>query len=259
MVGHSLNTAQSPSEQPLLGILGGMGPLATAHFYRLLVERTPSRRDQDHLRIAIWSDPSVPDRTAALLGRGPSPVPGLLRGLHWLRDAGATCVVMPCNTAHAFIEELTAATELEIVDMIWVALKAAQSLELGAHRIGVLATSGTRDFGLYERAAAHLGVDVVTVKPHYQREVDVAIGAIKAGAGHDAIVPVVQRAIERLAKAGAVAVIAACTELSLILPYSTFELPIVDSAASLADAAVLRMLAPSIAVHLTPSTADQHP
>ncbi|MEV5281501.1 aspartate/glutamate racemase family protein [Streptomyces sp. NPDC052811] len=95
---------------PTLGVLGGMGPLATADFYRKLVERTPARADQGHLPVLIWAYPHVPDRSAALLGEGPSPVPALVED-RWSQCVGAACVAIPCNTAHAYADQLTRATE----------------------------------------------------------------------------------------------------------------------------------------------------
>ncbi|MFI0220807.1 aspartate/glutamate racemase family protein [Streptomyces lydicus] len=81
-----------------------MGPLATADFYRRLVERTPAAGDQGHLPVVMWADPGVPDRTAALLGKGPSPVPALVEGARWLQRAGVSCIAVPCNTAHAYVQ-----------------------------------------------------------------------------------------------------------------------------------------------------------
>jgi len=63
-----------------VGILGGMGPAATADFYTKLIQSTPATQDQDHLPVIIWADPSMPDRTAALLGNGPGPEHDARRG-----------------------------------------------------------------------------------------------------------------------------------------------------------------------------------
>lgn len=231
----------SQKAQPLLGILGGMGPLATAHFYRLLVERTPAEVDQQHLAVAIWADPSIPDRTAALLGDGPSPVPAMLRGLGWLRAAGADCIAIPCNTAHAFVDELARVAGVEILHIAEVALGAAQAAGPRPCRVGVLATAGTRRARLYEEPAERLGIDVVPVSAEIQERIDAAISAVKAGQSPAASAPQLRDAVERVAAAGADVAIAACTELSLILPFVDSPLPVVDSTASLADAALLRL------------------
>ncbi|MGW3561021.1 amino acid racemase [Streptomyces sp. NPDC000963] len=162
--------------RPVLGILGGMGSLATADFYRRVVERTPAGSDRAHLPVVMRADPAVPDRTAALLGEGPSPVPALVEGARRLQRAGASCIAVPCDTAHAYVERLSRATDAEVLDMIGAALEAAAACRApGTERVGVLATRGTRLAGLYERTGARLGLDVVHVPASVQeRYVDAA-------------------------------------------------------------------------------------
>ncbi len=83
-----------------IGILGGMGPEATGYFFNLLVKRTAAAADQDHIPILLWNNPRIPPRTEAILGRGPSSLPALLRGVRILERGGAGLIVMPCITAH---------------------------------------------------------------------------------------------------------------------------------------------------------------
>src|SRR5690606_23023618 len=92
--------------KPIVGILGGMGPLATADLYRKIIEVTPATRDQDHLHVIIDADPTVPDRTQALLHGAEDPTPWLVAGARRLESAGASFIVIPCNTAHAFLDRL---------------------------------------------------------------------------------------------------------------------------------------------------------
>lgn len=225
-----------------LGILGGMGPLATADFYRRLVQRTPASSDQEHLPVLMWADPGVPDRTAALLGTGPSPVPGLVEGARWLRRAGASCLAVPCNTAHAYLGEVSRATGLEVLDMVGGALAAAAGQVPGATRIGVLATRGTRAAALYERAGERLGLEVVQVPEAVQREcVDPAIRSVKAG---DRLVEPerwIELAVRVLKDRGAEAVIAACTEIPLVSGPAGRVLPLTDSTDALVDLALARL------------------
>src|SRR5579875_1708753 len=102
----------SPFGGKILGVLGGMGPLASAHFMARLTLLTPATRDQDHIPAVLWSDPRVPDRNAARLGTGADPLPVLLRGLAGLRAAGAGAIAIPCNTAHGWYDGMTAACPL---------------------------------------------------------------------------------------------------------------------------------------------------
>ena len=98
----------------MLGVLGGMGPLASAQFMLRLTLLTPAERDQDHVPAVLWSDPHVPDRAAAWGGTGPDSLPMLVRGLQGLAVAGCGAVAIPCNTAHGWIDGMRAATALPI-------------------------------------------------------------------------------------------------------------------------------------------------
>lgn len=228
------------SAQPRrLGILGGMGPLATVHFYRRLIERTPAGSDQEHVPVAIWADPTVPDRTDALLGRGPSPVPAMVAGLAWLAEAHATCVAIPCNTAHAYVAELREHSDLMILDMVHAAMEACRTLQPGIHRVGVLATEGTRAARLYEAAGERLGIDVVQVSPlTQQRYVSPAIAMVKQGGDLNRASRYVARAAGELLLSGAEVAIAACTEIPVVMADAAQVLPMVDSTEALADAAL---------------------
>ncbi|CAL9600916.1 aspartate/glutamate racemase family protein [Streptomyces sp. enrichment culture] len=232
--------------RPALGILGGMGPLATADFYRRLVARTPAGSDQEHVPVLMWADPAVPDRTAALLGEGPSPVPALVEGARWLRRAGVSCVAVPCNTAHAYIEQISKATGIEVLDMIRAALQAAAGQAPGVARVGVLATRGTRLAELYERAGAVLGVEVIQVPSRVQHAyVDSAIRAVKAGGDLSDAEHWIAAATETLKEKGAQVAIAACTEIPLISRAAGQVLPLVDSTDALVDTALDRLWKPA--------------
>ncbi|SEB78722.1 aspartate racemase [Streptomyces sp. TLI_105] len=226
-----------------------MGALATADFYRRLVQRTPAGSDQAHLPVLVWADPAVPDRTAALLGEGPSPVPALAEGARWLQRAGVSCIAVPCNTAHAYVEQLSGATGAGVLDMIRAALETAARRVHGLERVGVLATRGTRLTGLYERAGARLGLDVVQVPASVQEEyVDAAIRAVMGGADPTGPERWIATAAESLQGQGDQAVVAACTEIPLVSGAAARVLPLVDSTDALAEAAVARLWRPTSGV-----------
>ncbi|MFJ5290510.1 aspartate/glutamate racemase family protein [Streptomyces sp. NPDC088348] len=229
--------------RPLLGILGGMGPMATAHFYRRLIERTPARGDQEHLPVAIWADPTVPDRTEALLGRGPSPLSAMLTGVSWLTQARATCVAIPCNTAHAYIATLRTHTDVPILDMVSAALEACRTLQPALERIGVLATEGTRIAGLYDVAGEQLGLQIVHVpQPTQTRHVNRAIADVKRGDDTARARDDIAMAVGELQKAGAEMAIAACTEIPLVADEAQRIMPVLDSTSALADQALTMLL-----------------
>ena len=222
---------------PLLGVLGGMGPLATVSFYRTLVELTPASRDQEHLRTLIWSDPSIPDRSSALLGDGISPLAQMCSGVALLESAGATAIAIPCNTAHAFVPALRQEASVPIIDMVraTVADCAAQLPSGGV--IGVLATRGTQQSKLYDLAAREMGVRVRYPTERDQgRLVDRAIAMVKGGQDLRGAGALVAEATQRLMDAGAGVVVGACTEIPVAAEAAAQRVPLVDSLRSLAMA-----------------------
>ncbi len=205
-----------------IGVLGGMGPEASADFYRRITAHTVAAKDQEHLHVIVDSDPSVPDRTAFLKGRGPDPTPVLISMARRLAAAGAELLVMACNTAHAFYAEVAASVEVPLVD--WVA-EAAQSVAAGRAPgigVGVLATTGTIEAGLYQRAFGASGLTVVLPGEERQEELMRIIygpEGVKAGAtDRDSLARRVREIAEDLNRNGAAATLLACTELSALFP-----------------------------------------
>ncbi|MGP3920580.1 aspartate/glutamate racemase family protein [Nonomuraea sp. 10N515B] len=225
----------------IIGILGGMGPAATADFYAKLVSMTPGSSDQDHLRTVIWSDPTIPDRTEALLGDGPDPTPWLLDGSRVLREAGATLIAIPCNTAHAFVPRIADHVGLPIVHMIGEVARHLTTLSPRIHTAGLLATTGTVRAGLYQEWLDRFGIRLLLPDATSQdHEIMTAIHAVKAGARDVTATEPLARAARRLAAQGAQAIIAGCTEIPLGLPAETVDVPLIDSALVLAQALVRR-------------------
>ncbi|WP_431284236.1 aspartate/glutamate racemase family protein [Humitalea sp. 24SJ18S-53] len=226
----------------MLGILGGMGPLAGAQFLARLTLLTPAERDQDHLPCVLWSDPRVPDRTAARLGTGPDPLPALLRGLRALEAAGATAIAIPCNTAHGWFDDMRAACPLPILHIVDAAAADLARQGVAPGPIGLLATEGTLAMRLYQQRLEAAGWDVLV--PDAATMADVvspAIAAIKAGAVGPAGLPL-RAAAAGLVARGARAVVLGCTEIPLGLPEGPLRdslgVPVVDTIDALALAAI---------------------
>lgn len=133
-----------------IGILGGMGPLATADLFRKITLLTKASCDNDHIRVYIDSNAQIPDRTAAILHGGKDPLPQMRAALHSLEACGASCVIMPCNTAHYFLPQLQAETKLPFLSMLEATAKACAKFYPGK-TAAVLATKGTLATGLYEK------------------------------------------------------------------------------------------------------------
>lgn len=211
-----------------IGVLGGMGPEATAYFFRLLIASTTAAKDQDHVPVLIWSDPRIPPRSDAILLGGPSPLPALLQGLALLEQGGAGLVVMPCLTAHHYIRELTAAAGVPFVDLIEESLRFARARIAKLRRVGLLASSGTVQAGLFHRAFEKRGIEVLAPAPQGQESVMAAILEIKAGRVAGRPRAAIVRAARKLIARGAEAVIAGCTEVPLALTADDIEVPLIE-------------------------------
>ncbi len=223
----------------IVGILGGMGPLATVDLYRKIVLATPVRCDQDHLHGIIDADPTIPDRSAALRGEVPDPTPCLVRGARRLEGAGADFIVIPCNTAHAFLPALRPRIGIPILDMIAETAERVRAAYPAAYRVGILATRGTIDSGLYHGALRARGLEpLIPPRAVQELSVDTAIAAVKAGGTGAAVSALLAGAGRALAGAGAEVLLAACTEIPLVLTSAAVPVPLLDPTQVLAEAAV---------------------
>ncbi|MDQ1078499.1 aspartate/glutamate racemase family protein [Pseudoroseomonas cervicalis] len=226
---------------PFLGVLGGMGPLASAQFMLRLTLLTPAERDQDHLPALLWSDPRIPDRTAARLAGGEDPLPWLLRGIAGLESAGCGAIAIPCNTAHGWYEAMQAATPLPILHIVDAAAEELARQGVASGRIGLLATAGTLAMRLYQPRLEARGYSVITPDEAEMRDlVSPGIALVKANRVAEAYSPLAEAAA-RLKARGAAAVVLGCTEIPLGIqagPSAEIGLPLVDTIDALALAAL---------------------
>lgn len=230
-----------PDGQKVVGVLGGMGPEATLAFYANVIAATPAKRDQDHLQVIINSNPKIADRTAAVLGAGPSPVPAMVESLEALARAGASFVVIPCVSAHAFIDELGRASPLPLISILDVVAAAIAAHPARVQRVALLATTGTIRAGVFERRLNASGVDVLCPGDAEQRVVSASIQAVKAGATaaeRRAIAGELRRVTDGLVAASAQGIVLGCTEIPLVFPSEGAGVPVFDSLKLFAQAAV---------------------
>lgn len=216
-----------------------MGPAATADFYMKLVSRVRANVDQEHPKVIIWSDPTVPDRSRAITGGGPDPTPWLLRGAEHLFNAGATVLAMPCNTAHAFRAAIVDHVDIPVMDMISEVVERVSVTVRDAAAVGVLATSGTITARLYQHAFAGAGIDVVIPDEPTQVDVDGVIRAVKSGRREQVLSQALARAAKTLGARGARIIVAGCSEIPLALGATACPVPLIDSTLVLADAVLL--------------------
>ena len=206
---------------PIVGVLGGVGPAATAVFLDLLVQLTDSSTDQGNIDALVTQHSSIPDRTAHILDPTGSPDPGpvLAHDARFLERAGADFLVLPCNTAHHYAVQVREAISVDLVSIVRTTTSAVQQrlAELGAQStpVAIFATEGNIAAGVYQDALASVGLTAVEPDAATQAVINSLIyDQVKAGlpADVDALADVVEDA----ARGGAAAVIFGCTELSVV-------------------------------------------
>lgn len=204
-----------------VGVIGGVGPAATVDFIRKLVSATPATRDQEHIKLVIEQNPQIPDRTLHLLGLSTeNPSIALYAAALSLVDNGASVIVIPCNTAHAYVPEISERISVPIVNMLDATINHVIDTFGRNVKVGLLATSGTISSGVYHRAAAARKVDLITPDEEHQMRVMDAIYAedgIKAGFIDGRCKDNLVSAIDHLVKAHAEVIILGCTELPLVV------------------------------------------
>ncbi len=222
----------------VVGILGGMGPAATVDLFHQIVSLTPARRDQEHLSILIHNDPTIPDRTAAILHGGTDPLPQMVAGIHLLERMGAQLIAVPCNTAHYYWEALQAQCRVPILHMIRETAQAIMTRWPGLRRIGILATSGTLQCHLYQDALAAEGLTALVPGQAAIAAIMDAVYQIKAGVLDGEPVHLLRAVGAELVKAGAEALILGCTEIPLVLRDGDLPVPLLSSTRVLAQAVI---------------------
>jgi len=219
-------------ERKVLGIIGGMGSVAAAHFFRRLVELTPAQRDQDYLEVVLHNNNHVPDRTAALLGRGADPRPELLRSCRLLDQAGVDVIVIACITSHAFLSDLVGATRAQIVDALAETARYCRREWPDRRRAGILATTGSLESGIFHRALAAVGLESLSFTGddqvyHFMEPVYSEWG-VKAGFTAGQARDRLGGAGRELVARGAELVIAGCTEVPVVVRPEDLPVPLVD-------------------------------
>ncbi len=213
-----------------IGILGGMGPEATIYMFRLIVKLTKVEKDQDHIPIIVYNNPKIPDRTAAIVRAGPSPLPYLVDSALFLEKAGADFILMPCVTAHYFYKEIVKHITIPFLHLLEESIRYVKQELSHVKRIGLLATDGTVQTGLFQELFNKNGIEIVVpekerqnliMKALYQKE------GVKAGykeGPKEMILPVLRQFIRDKVEG----VIAGCTEIPLLLSQADMEIPFIN-------------------------------
>ncbi|MEC1179719.1 amino acid racemase [Metasolibacillus meyeri] len=220
-----------------LGIIGGVGPLATMFIGEMIVRRTKASTDQEHVHIIIDNDTTIPDRTAYILDQTKqSPLPFLQRDAKKLAAYGADIICIPCNTAHTFYAEMQGACPVPIVHMIQETAKRAR--ELGAKRVGILATDGTLAAEVYQQALLEVDIQPIMPKKEVQQQVmSVIYDYVKAGktVSKELWRPIEEEMLQQQCDF----IVLGCTELSIINKELRLGSRYIDSLLVLAEVAII--------------------
>lgn len=202
------------NRQKILGIIGGVGPMATAYFMEKIVDMTVSETDQQNIDMIVLNHCSIPDRTAHILDHSkPNPGPVMAADAVRLQQMGADIIVTPCNTAHYFHDEIESGISIPFLNMI--ELTAEELRRQDAKCVGVMATTGTVQTELFQKALLSHGITPIIPAPRYQDKVMMLIyDEVKANA------PVTMEdfymVAAHLKEQGCDRIILGCTELSVI-------------------------------------------
>jgi aspartate racemase len=225
-------------KEKIVGILGGMGPEATADLFIKVIKADPAKRDQDHLRIIIDCNSKIPDRTANILRGEEDPGPYLIESAKLLENAGAGLIIIPCNAAHTWHEIIQQNVRIPVLHIMESTLKYVERKYPKIKAIGLLAASGTVKVGHYQRIFNEKGIDVISPEQEYQEMVMKAIWEVKAGNTGPDVTKLLVDAGNSLISMGAQGIIAGCTEIPIVLKNGDLSIPLADPTYALALAAV---------------------
>lgn len=206
--------------QKILGVLGGMGPAASAEFLKILAEKYPAEKDQDHPVVYMISDPKMPDRGSAIEGRGEDPEPYIRQNMEKLVGWGADILAVPCNTAHYFIDRFRKELTVPLVHIIEATVDA--SMRSSSEGAWMISTIGTARSCLYQKAAAERNYRLAIPPEDIQREIQEIIICVKSG-NLEKAARSIEDVVKKLWSIEDLPIITACTELPLA--YDASDLP----------------------------------
>lgn len=221
-----------------LGVIGGIGPMATVCFMDTVVSRTSAACDQEHIPMIILNDTRIPDRTDYILDNtSPDPLPRMISDARSLESSGADIIVMPCNTAHYFYEEIAKSVDIPVLNIIEVTVNRARAVLPGLKKLGILATRGTIEGGGYKKYCGEVGIEYcVPDEKDQQTVMDIIYKQVKAGKSADIVA--LSGVIANMEHAGCDAVVLGCTELSVVnkqYGITSTRTDVIDSMEALAE------------------------
>lgn len=228
-----------------IGILGGMGPEATNQLCALITALTPVSKDQDHIPVITYNNPSIPDRVRAIDGSGESPVPEMIRTARVLEQAGANVLLMPCNLAHFYLDDVQQAVQIPLLNMVEETVKFTVENYPHCRKVGIIASTPTIECDIYGKVFRKF--DRLLLAPDGDEQADKVMRAIYGPTGikrgykaapRDLLMEVAQRLITR----GAEIILAGCTEASLVMKQQNSPFVVIDPMEVIARIAVERAM-----------------
>lgn len=224
-----------------IGVLGGMGPEATNRLCALITELTPVSKDQEHIPVITFNNSLIPERVGAIEGNTKSPVPEMIRTARLLEEAGADMLLMPCNLAHYFIDEVQREIRVPLLNMIEETVQFVVAGYPNVRKVGLLASTQTIKHGLYHNSFAQYHREVLSPEASEQeaKVMEAIYGKRGIKTGHkEGPRALLMEAAQKLAANGAQAIIAGCTEVSLVLEQGSLPFPIIDPMEVIARVAI---------------------
>ena len=231
-----------------VGIIGGMGSQAGMNLASKVLELCPGSSDQEFIEFVLHNNTRIPDRTQAIVYNGPSPVPELLRSVQLMNDAKVDLIMMACITAHYYYDQLKDHADGEFLHAISI-LKDLLLEDYGhCKRIGILATTGSIQSGIYHQITQGTPFELVTLDTDSQERIFMKAiygenGLKSSGYSPEAAIDL-QNAVELLISRGAEVIVGGCTEVSLALDQSLVSVPFIDMVVLLAKEAVNKCIHP---------------
>ncbi|MGL4796778.1 MAG: aspartate/glutamate racemase family protein [Paraclostridium sp.] len=228
-----------------VGILGGMGPLATVDLFNKIVIMTNANCDNDHIHILIDNNTEIPDRTSFILGDGEDPTPELIKSATTLESMGADFIVIPCNTAHHFYKFVQDSVSIPVINMIEETAKFIVNMNLNSNKVGLISTTGTIFSGVYDTMFKKYNLEIVKPDTKGQQVIMDLIYGVKEG-NTDFDLNSIYKVLENLSDSGCSYVILGCTELPVAFQTLDIKGDFIDPTRILAQAAIDSCLATNI-------------
>lgn len=231
-----------------IGILGGMGPMATADLFEKIVKSTPASTDQEHLKVIIYNNPQIPSRVDAIIYGTESPLKELISSAQFLEKAGADILVMPCNTAHFWYQDIQKAVDTKLVNMIENTADYLKVHKLDNNeKFMLFASAATVKTEMYQKVFSAKGIIVFTPNMEEQKIVSLAIDEVKAGkVESNSNIKLLSKIILKYQKIGISSFIAGCTEIPLLFPYISGNYQPIDPTKIVAQTVVKQAMRDSV-------------